>query len=195
MLKRVIYILLIVIGGGYLALHLVLGSRPVQRWIASEIRQRLLAVGYDLEIGSVDFSLLVPKIYFSGVKLSSKPHAMLQIQEPVRIDKIRIGFEPIALLKKRVVISELVCFHPQIFLPHADRFYRAIETLVGGRKQFELGGGDYPITVKTVGVVDANVDVRSSDPPFAVKTNAITAFVTNSGNHSQVLTLESGYLE
>ncbi|MBI3294354.1 MAG: translocation/assembly module TamB domain-containing protein [Deltaproteobacteria bacterium] len=193
--RRPLFSLMLFLGGLYFIVQAILGSRPVQSRVVQELRNRLLSIGYDLEIQSIELSLLTPKIYFNGVRISSRPGAIIPIPSPIPIEKLRITFEPFALLQKRIAIAETVFFRPKISLPEADRFYRKLESLVSSRKQIELEGGDYPISVKTVGVVDASVNMRSAEPPFSVKADSITFSLTNSGSESQSLQVETNYIE
>ncbi len=195
MIRKLLFLLLVFLVGTYVVLQLILGSRPIQTRIASEIRSLIQSIGYDLEIQSIDFSIVIPKIYFNGVKLSSSAGALIQIQDPIVFEKIRLRFEPLELLQSRIAISEVVFFHPKIYLPEAALFVAKIESIVKSRKQLQLEGGKYPISIRTVGIVDANVDVRSHDPQFSLKSNSITAFLTISGKETQELKLETNYVD
>ncbi len=184
-----------VILGLYLGLHLALGSSPVQHRVVEEIRKALSAYGIDLQIESIEFSAFTPKIYLNRVTLRSLPHAKIQLVHPLPIDKIKIEFQPLALISKRLVIEEAILFHPRLIIPRADLLYKKIEALTASRKPPEFKGGTFNLVLKKVGVVDALFDIDAKDPNIAIRSHSLSAFVENSLTQQQNLTIVSRDLE
>jgi translocation and assembly module TamB len=184
-----------VVAGLYLTLHLILGSSPVQRRVVQEISRVLASYGFELSIESIEFSALTPKIYLNRVTLRSTPKAEIQLPRPVTIDKVKIEFQPFALISKRIEIEEATLFHPTLILPTADRLYRKISALLNEKKGVELKGGAFTVTVKKIGTVDALLDIVSKNPPLVVKSTSVTTFLQNSSRGQQSVTLESNHLE
>src|SRR6476620_880447 len=98
----------------YLGLHLVLGSSPVQARVLAELRSALAKFGLDLQMESIEFSALSPKIYLNRVTLTARPEAPIALPEPLVIDKIKIQFQPLALIYHQISIEELTLFQPKI---------------------------------------------------------------------------------
>jgi len=194
-MKKFLFRFAAVLVGLYLALHIALGTAPVQRRVLAEIREALLEFGIDLRIESIEFSTLFPKIYLNRVTVQSTPKSEIQIPEPLTIDKIKIEFQPIALIYKRIVVEEVALFHPIIILPRADVLYRRIMTVIKEKKRVEWKGGTFTVVLKRFGVVDAVFNVVSKDPPFAIRSRSLSAFLENSATGQQTVTVESRDLE
>ena len=97
----------------------------------AELRAALATYGVDLQIESIEFSVFSPKIYLNRVTLSTTAKSPVQLAEPLAIDKVKIQFQPLALISRQIVIDEAIFFHPRILVPRADTLYRKIEQLVG----------------------------------------------------------------
>src|SRR4051794_12051289 len=113
-MQRGLLTFLLVVLGLYFALHLALGSSPVQARVLSELRAVLAKYGLDLEMESIEFSAFSPKIYLNRVTLTARPKALISLPEPLAIDKIKIQFQPLALIYRQISIDELTLFHPRI---------------------------------------------------------------------------------
>jgi hypothetical protein len=195
-MRKTLFIFFLVLAGAYLCLHLALGSSPVQRWVLAEIQKTLSKYGIELNIESIEFSAFTPKLYLNRVKLSTTPRAIIQLNTPLSVDKIKLEFQPLALISKRIVIDEVILFHPQVFLPRADRLYKRITGLIKENQSIELKGKDtVSVLVRKVGVVDALFDVKSSDPSFSVRSRSLSAFLERSAGEQQEISLQSRHLE
>src|ERR1041385_6910241 len=137
-MRRGFFTFLLILGGLYLVLHLILGSSPVQRRVLEEVRTALARFGLDLKIESIEFSAFSPKLYLNRVTLSSTPHAIISFPEPIAIDKIKLEFQPLALIYRQISIEEVTLFHPRIILPQADRLYHRLTHLLAEKKRFEV---------------------------------------------------------
>src|SRR4051794_18310988 len=133
-MRRAFFILTVIVTGLYLALHLALGSSPVQRRVVEEIRHALLRYGLDLQIESIEFSALTPRNYLNRVTIRSLPNAEVKLPNPLAIDKLKIEFQPLALISHELVIEETVLFHPRMLVPSADHLYHKIEAFLNEKK-------------------------------------------------------------
>ena len=91
-MRKTFFILSGLFAGAYLLLHLALGSSPVQRWVLDEIQKALAKYGMELNIESIEFSAFTPKLYLNRVKLSTTPRAIIQLNTPLSVDKIKLQF-------------------------------------------------------------------------------------------------------
>lgn len=195
-MKRGLFILVVLLGGLYAVLHLVLGSQPVQKRVLDELRRELAKYGLDLDIESIEFSALTPKIYLNRVTLRARKGSPIPMTQPLAVDKIKIEFQPLALIYKKIVIEETVLFHPVIVHDSIDKLYHRIARIVEERKpSLPKKGARFDVAVKKFGVVDALVNVAAKEPPLAVRTQSITTFVTSLGTEQQGLTLETRNLQ
>ena len=196
-MKRFIFILGSILLGAYLLLHLVLGSSPVQRWVLEKVRATLQNYGVNLQIESIEFSALSPKIYLNRVKISTEKGAMIHLKDPLSIDKVKLSFQPLALIYKQIVIDEAILFHPQIFLPRADEVYRRVSQLLQSSEAIELEGGkgEYSVIVRRSGFVDALFNVESQNPPFAVRSRGLSVILSHEVADQRSLSIQSGNLE
>lgn len=182
--------------GLYLVLHLVLGSSPVQKRIVEEVRKELEAFGLELNIESIELSYFTPKIYLNRVTLKAGPHAKVPLPEPVAIDKIKIEFQPLALLSRRIVFEEIVLFHPRIVHPNLDRLVKRIEQLAAQNKSDKKSAGTgFALHIKKIGVVDALLEIASKEPALAIRTRSFTAFLLTSLSQQQSVTVETKPIE
>jgi len=187
--------------GAYLVLHLVLGSSPIQRRVLAEVRAELARYGLDLEIESIEFSAFAPRIYLNRVKLSARPQSEIPLPEPLGIDKIKLEFQPLALLSRRIVFEEITLFHPRLVHPSVDRLVHKIQALVAaagkrkGKPGKEPGSGSFELVVRKAGVVDALIQVAGQDPSGTLRTRSLTAFVISNIANQRSLTLEIRGLE
>jgi translocation and assembly module TamB len=194
-MKKGLFTFVMVMLGLYLTLHLVLGSSPVQRRVVDEIRRALSGYGLDLQIESIEFSAFTPKIYLNRVTLRSLPKSKISLPNPIQIDKIKIEFQPIALISKRLVIEEATLFHPRLLIPNADTLYRRVTSMLGNHKAPEVQGGFFKLVVKKIGVVDALFDISSAEPAFTLRSRSLSAFVQNNVSGQQTITVDSHNLE
>ena len=167
----------------------------MQRRVLDEIRTALAKFGLDLKIESIEFSALSPKIYLNRVTLSATPQSVISLPEPIAVDKIKLEFQPLALIYRRIVIDDLTLFHPRIILPRADRLYRQVMRLASEKKKVEVHSGGYGLVLKKFGVVDALFNIGSEDPAFVVRSRSLSAFLENSYSQQQTITVESNNLE
>ena len=119
-MRRTLFILFSLLIGLYVLLHLLLGSSPFQQRVLAEIRSALSTYGIDLQIESIEFSALSPKIYLNRVTLSTNAAAPLKLPTPLVVDKVKIQFQPLALIYRKIKIDEATLFHPRIIVPRAD---------------------------------------------------------------------------
>lgn len=195
-MRRLLFTLGAIFLGLYLAAHIALGSSPVQRWVLGKIRATLDNYGVQLSIESIEFSALSPKLYLNRVKISTTKKAPLRLAEPLSIDKIKLHFQPLALISRQIVIEEVTLFHPQVIVPRADRLYRRVEQLLRSTKGIEIEGeGSFNLLVKKAGFVDALFNVESRDPAFAVRSRSLSAFVAHSATGQKNISVQSNSIE
>lgn len=193
--RRPFLTLLLILGGLYFGLHLALGSSPVQRRVLAELQKALAEFGIDLKIESIEFSAFSPKIYLNRVTLTTTSKAPLRLEEPLNIDKIKIQFQPFALISRRIVMDEVTLFHPRIIVPRADQLYRKIEQMLQKKEKVNLASPKFTVVLKKVGMVDTLLNVASQDPPFAVRSRSVSVFLENNTNQQQTLTADSQQIE
>lgn len=195
-MRKTFLTIVLIVAGIYFLLHLILGSSPVQKWVLGQLTDTLSRYGIVLKIDSIEFSAFSPKLYLNRVSLSTTRKAIVYLENPLLIDKIKIQFNPIALLYKRIVIEEVALFHPQIFLPRADVLYRKVKYLLEKNRQVELKGeGAFSVVVRKMGVVDALFDIKSEDPPFMVRSRSLSAFLESGTGGQRLFSLQSPNLE
>jgi autotransporter translocation and assembly factor TamB len=196
MMRKGFFTLIMVILGLYLGLHLVLGSSPIQRRVVEEIRRVLLEYGFDLQIESIEFSALTPKIYLNRVTLTALPRSGIPMTHPLPIDKIKIEFQPLALISKQIVIEEAVLFHPRLLLPNADVLVNRVSKILGNMKPLKSENkSGFKLVLKRVGVVDALFNIVSKVPAVSARSRSLTAFLHNSVRGQQTVTVKSNNLE
>ncbi len=176
-MRKFVLTLLFIALGAYAALHLILGSSPVQRRVVAELQEVLAEYGLVLHMESIEFSALSPKIYLNRVQLESKPKAKIELSEPLSVDKIKIQFRPIGLLFGRIVIDELMLYHPRVQIPRADKLYKSAMALMGSKGAIRVDRANWDVIFYKMGFVDALFDIQSQDPPFSVRSRSLTAAV------------------
>lgn len=190
-MRRTAAILGLCLLAGYVCLHLVLASGPVQRRVLKEVQSALAQYGVDFEMESIEFSGIFPKLYLNRVKINAKGGSALELPEPLSIDKIRISFLPVPLLYRKIVIDELILFHPRIYLPKADRLYARAENFLKSQKKAELerSGSGFAIEFRRVAVVDAWIDMTVVDPALSMQANSISASVELGGQSQRAFSI------
>lgn len=146
----------------FVVLQLLLGSTPVQRRILKVLTDELAALGIDAAIESVEFSTGLPRIYLNRVRLAPRAESVIPLVEPVLMDKVRIDFQPLALLYRTVLVRSVLVFNPRIRHPDTERLADAVAREVrrlSKQKETDRKSG-WNVSVRTVGVVDAIVDVK-----------------------------------
>ncbi len=194
-MRRAIVILFLFLLGLYGLLHLVLGSSPVQKRVVAELQLVLAEFGVSLEMESIEFSALSPKVYLNRVKLESKPGAKLHLESPLSIDKIKVQFRPLALLFGRIVIDELMLYHPRIQIPHADKFYAAAMGLVGAQGALKVERKSFDVVFYKMGVVDALFNIEAKVPDLAVRSRSLTVIVEKGSGQQRSVRVQSDNLE
>jgi hypothetical protein len=179
--------------GLYVCLHLLLASGPVQRRVLQEVQSALSSYGIDFEMESIEFSGIFPKLYLNRVKLNTKPGSSFELPEPLSIDKVRVSFLPVPLLYKKIVIDELILFHPKILLPKADRLYARAEGFIKSQKKAEIqkSSGGFAVEFRTVGVVDAWIDMTVVEPAVTLKASNLTATMELGGKDQRAFSIQS----
>ncbi len=194
-MKKGLFIFLCICAALYWALHLALGSSPVQQRVVEEITKALEKYGFNLKIESIEFSAFSPKVYLNKVTISSNPNAEINLEVPLTVDKLKIEFSPFGLLYRKIVIKEAALYNPKLILPRADRLYRKVETLLKDQKQIEMEGGSFTLVIQKIGVIDALFNVVSVDPPFAVRSRSLTSFLVNDVQNQKNVSLKTVDLE
>ncbi len=194
-MRKFVLSLLFVFLGLYVLLHLALGSSPVQKRVVAELQQILTEYGLKLQMESIEFSALSPKIYLNRVQLDSTPKSKIHLNEPLSVDKIKIQFRPLALLFGRIVIDELILFHPRIQVPHADKLYRTAMALFGSRGAIKVERPTFDLVFYKLGVVDALFNIESSDPEMAVRSRSLTVIVEKGSGQQRSVEVQSDNLE
>ncbi|MBY0371264.1 translocation/assembly module TamB [bacterium] len=181
--------------GLYAVLHLILGSSPVQRRVVAELQAVLTDFGIVLQMESIEFSAFSPKIYLNRVHLETTPKAKFQLTEPLTVDKIKIRFRPIALIFGRIVIDELILFHPRIQVPRADKLYKTAMGLFGSKGAIEVQRPSFDVVFYKMGVVDAFFNIESADPKFAVRSRSLTVIVQKRSGQQRSVVVQTDNLE
>lgn len=179
----------------YLVLHIILASSPVQKRVFSEVSQALAQFGLTLEIESIEFSAFAPRIYLNRVTLGTTSKAVVQLDEPLAVDKIKIEFQPIALISRKVIIDEMTLFHPKIIVPKADALYQRIKKILGEQSKIVAQGGKFQVVFKKIGIVDALFNVVSENPSFSIRSRSLSAFLEQSASNQETLNVESRNIE
>jgi len=195
MRRRPLLWFLVTLGALYFGLHLALGSSPVQRRVLAELREALSEFGIDLKIESIEFSAFSPKIYLNRVTLSTTQKSPVQLAEPLAIDKVKIQFQPIALISRKIVIDEAIFFHPRILVPRADTLYRKIEQTLRDKKKVNISSPKFTVLVKKIGMVDTLLNIASQDPPFAVRSRSVSLFLENNTKEQRTITADSQQID
>lgn len=195
-MRRALGIGILIVGGLYLLLHLVLGSSPFQRKVVAELRKVLSDYGVELQIESIEFSPLAPRIYLNRVTLKILPTSPLPPLAPVEIDKIKVEFQPVALLSKQISIKELTLFHPRMRIPHVDVLYKRVNQLI---KTFERKEqkkqATFSLIVRKVGVVDALYEVSLKEPALEMRSRSFSASVDLSSRGATGIFVDSTHFE
>lgn len=146
----------------FVALQLVLGSAPVQRRILKVLTDELGALGVDATIESVEFSTGLPRLYLNRVKLAPREKSAIPLVEPVQMDKVRIEFQPLALLYRTILVRSVLVYNPRLRHPDTERLADAIlEEVKRLSKQKETETKSrWNVSVRSVGVIDAIVDLK-----------------------------------
>ncbi len=194
-MRRAVLIFLFTLLGLYGVLHLVLGSSPVQKRVVAELQALLQEYGLNLEMESIEVSAFSPKVYLNRVRLSPTPKAKIDLKEPLSFDKIKVQFRPIALLFGRIVIDELMLYHPRIQIPRADKLYKTAMALFGSKNAIKVKRPDYDVIFYKLGVVDALFNIASMDPPFSVQSRSLTVIVDKRSGQQRSVVVQSDNLE
>lgn len=181
----------LVIAGLYLILHAILASSPVQKRVLQEVSEALAQFGLTLEIESIEFSAFAPRLYLNRVTLGTTPKAIVQLEEPLAVDKIKIEFQPLALISSKVIIEEMILFHPKIIVPHTDALYHRIKKILADQSKIVAQGGKFQVVFKKIGLVDALFNVVSANPAFSIRSRSLSAFLEQSASNQQTLSVES----
>ncbi len=176
-MKRFAFKLFLVLAGGYFLLNLVFASSWVQHRIIREVKTLAEPQGIQLSIDNIDISLLMPKIYLNRVSLKTTPKALLSLANPISIERIKIAINPLSVLYGQLTLSEIAFYQPKIVLDGADLFYKKAEKLFQSQSKWNVKGGGFNFEVERIGIVDAYVWVRLSDPQLGVDSGRFTLFV------------------
>ncbi len=182
----------------YFLLHVALGSGPFQRRVLDELKNVLAEYGIKLDIESIEFSALRPRIYLNRVTLSTTPKAPLKLEAPIRIDKIKIEFQPLALVSRTILIDEVLFFNPKFSIPHFDPFYQQIDRLIkaqGKLPTLDNSKAKFSVTLRKVGVVDANFFVGLDEQNLLLKSRSFTGAIELGRKKQATVTLDVNHLE
>lgn len=188
-LARAIVALLVL----FVGLQLLLGSAPVQRRILNVLTGELAALGIDATIESVEFSTGLPRIYLNRVRLATRPQSPIPLDEPVQMDKVRIEFQPLALLYRTVLVRSVLVYNPRLRNADTERLADAIASEVKRlSKQKEVDKKSrWNVSVRSVGVVDAIVDLRWPSEALHVASPSFSATVRFDTPTQQEITVSS----
>jgi len=176
---RKFFLNLLLVGFGlYLILNLTLGSRPVQQKVLSELRNQLREFGIELDMESIEFSTFSAKIYLNRVRLTTTPKSGLKDLPPLSIDKVKLQFQPLALIYKKLSIEELLFFHPKI----TQLQYTTIKENIDIIKKKWKGGSSsnlaVDIDVKKIGVIDAWLEIDFAEKIGKFRSQGISIIYT-----------------
>lgn len=184
------------IAGLYLALLMVLGSTPVQKRVFAELRAALADYGIDVQMESIEFSAFSARVYLNRVQVTTGKKSPIHLHEPLAVDKIKIEFQPLALIYRQILVDDLVLFHPKISIPDVDRLKAEIEKLSSSA----IGSGasrpsQYQVVFRRLGIVDALIDVRIPEQKMAFRTSSLTVFLLNNSGDQRSVSLDTTNFE
>ena len=194
-MRRFALTIFFILLGLYGVLHLILGSSPVQRRVVEELQAALNEFGLTLEMESIEFSAFSPKIYLNRVQVAATPKAKIDLREPVSVDKIKVQFRPLALLFGRIVIDELMLYHPRIQVPRADKLYKTAMALFASKGAVRVKRPKFDVIFYKMGVIDALFNIQSLEPQFAVRSRSLTVVVEKHSGQQQSVQVQSDNLE
>lgn len=177
------------------ALHLVVSSGPVQKRILDKIKAALAGQGIEISIESVDFSFLSPRIYLNRVTLRTNERAEVQLEKPIEIDKIKVEFQPLGLIRREIVLDEVALFHPKIIIARADQLYQKVVTQLDKKKPIEVQGKGWPLVLRRVGIIDSQFDVQAAQPKFSIVSRSLTVFFSQAAQGQQTIEAKSTHVE
>lgn len=177
---------------GYGALQLVFSSTAVQRRLLSELQATLSGFGIDLQMESIELSGFPPRLYLNRVRLSTKPEAPIQLVEPLVVDKIRVSFQPLALIQKKLLVTEFTLFHPRLYMPNADLWVERLQKLLKKPSAPSLNRTQgFSVEFRQFGIVDALVNVTSSTPQLSVRSPSLSVFLDLGAKDTSRLRVET----
>jgi len=179
-MKRRLFKLFLGVGGLVFLVHLVLASSYVQSRILKEIKTIVTPLGLYLNIESIDVSFFSPRIYLNKVSLKTSPEAMVQLPNPVSIERIKIAVSPTSLLFGQLNLSEIALYQPKIILENADLIYKKVQKLFDSKSKWKVKGSSFNVGIDRIGVVDAYVLVTTQEPKLGVDSGRFTLFVEKS---------------
>jgi translocation and assembly module TamB len=194
-MKKFFLILFLLLAFLYGVLHIVLGSSPLQKRVVAELQDVLKEYGVSLEMESIEFSAFAPKIYLNRVKLGFSAKSGIVLGEPLSVDKIKIVFSPLGLLWRKIEIDELLLFHPKISIPRADKLYQSFVGLLASKGAIKFDRPSYDVVLHKAGVVDSFFDIKSVEPPFAIRSRSLTILVEKGSGQNRSVVVQSTNLE
>jgi translocation and assembly module TamB len=194
-MRRFVLILFFLFASLYAALHLALGSSPVQKRVVKELQDLLREFGVTLQMESIEFSAFAPKIYLNRVKLEASPKTGIDLSEPLSVDKIKIQFRPLALLWGKIVIDELLLFHPRVQIPRADKLYQSFVSVLNSKGAIKVERPTFDVVLYKTGVVDALFNIESINPAFSIKSRSLTVLVEKGSGQQRSVIVQSSHLE
>ncbi len=188
--KRLFIWLLITVSALYIMAYTLLSTSFVQRKVLSEITSILKNYGIIINISSANLSFLSPKIYLNGVSITTTKKALINLEQPLNIEKIRIEFSPIGLILNNIIIDDFCLIHPKVFLPDADTFYEKIKksfrkiSLLKGESKFTL-------VLRKFTIIDADVNATLKSKEIILKTPSFSIELENTQNGQISTTINS----
>lgn len=179
----------------YLGFFVFLASGPFQRRLLSEIKSGLLREGLEVEIQSVDFAFLSPKLYLNRVSLQGTPESGFRLASPLEVDKVKIEIQLLGFIFKEIVFEEVSLYHPKIVIPQADALYKRLSRQLSKRKPIRVKGPSWPLVFKKIGIVDSQFEVTTQDPQLSIRSRNLTAFLSQTAVGQQGVELTSSHFE
>lgn len=179
----------------YLGVFAFLASGPFQRRLLTEIKSGLLREGIEVEIQSVDFAFLSPKLYLNRVSLQGTPGSGFRLSNPLEVDKVKIEIQLLGFIFREIVIEEVALYHPKIVIPEADALYKRLSRQLNKRKPIKVKGARWPLVFKKIGIVDSQFEVTTQDPQLSIRSRNLTAFLSQTAVGQQGVELTSSHFE
>jgi TamB, inner membrane protein subunit of TAM complex len=179
-MKRLTFKFFLGLGALYFLGSLFFASSYIQGRLLASIRQVVEPLGIQLNIESVEVSLLLPKVYLNRVVLRTKPNAAIPLPEPISIERIKVAVNPLSVLYGQLTLSEVAFFQPKIILKGADELYSKAKSLLESSSKWKVNGGQFNIEIQKIGVVDAYILATLKDPKVGVDSGRFTFFVEKS---------------
>ena len=187
-MKRLSFKLFLFFLAAYFLLTLVFASSAVQNKIKAELVSLTEPQGIQLNFENIDVSFITPKIYLNKVSLKTNSKSLVELPDPILIERVKIQINPLSLIWGQLTLSEVSLFQPKIVIDKADQLYKRLVKALQTQSKWKVKGGHFNIEIEKVGVVDAYVLVTVSGPKIGLDSGRFTLFVEKSAKDQFTVT-------